>query len=142
MIATLYISAPFVVAALAIFSRRRFGAWAAWLVILASALLFVRMDVRDVFWNKPGMLAGLDEAFGAICAAFVMALLLQSFGRDRPSPPVQIVAAGLTGVAVQWGYASASPEFRGGAAIPILFGAWAFVLVALGVRRRFRHRAE
>jgi len=142
MIAALSLSGPFVVAVLAAVARRRVGAWASWLILLASAFLFARLDSREVFWNEPGMLAGLDEVFGAICAAVVMALLLQSFGRVRPTLPIQIVAAGLAGLAVQWAYASASPDFRDGPAIPALLGVWTLALVARAVRRRLRHRAR
>lgn len=140
MIAVLYLAGPFVVAALAAATRRRVGAWASWLILLASAYVFVRLDIRDVFWNEPQMLAGLDEAFGAMCAAAVMALLLQSFGRVRPSLLIQVVAAGLAGLAVQWGYAAASPEFRGGPTIPVFLGSWALALLVREVRRRLQAR--
>ncbi len=138
MIAALYLIGPFAVAALAAAARRRAGAWASWLILIASAYLFVRLDIREVFWNEPRKLAGLDEAFGAMCAAAVMALLLQSFGRVRPSLLVQVMTAGLAGLAVQWGYAAASPDFRGGPTIPVFLGAWALALVVREVRRRLQ----
>ena len=138
MTTALYLVGPFVVAALAAAARRRFGARASWLVLIASAYVFVRLDLSEVFWNEPGMLAGLDEAFGAMCAAAAMALLLQSFGRVRPSLLIQVVAAGLAGLAVQWGYAASSPDIQGGPAIPLFLGSWALVLLVREVRRRLQ----
>ena len=130
------LAGPFVAAALAAIARRRVGAWASWLILLAFAFIVVRLDSPDVFWNTPWMMAGMDELFGMMCAAVAMALLLQSFGRERPSLPIQIVATGLTGLAVQWAFASIDPDIRYGPATLIFFGVWALALVVRAVRRR------
>ena len=132
------LAGPFVAAALAAVARRRVGAWASWLILAALAFLVVRLDTPDVFFNKPWMMAGMDELFGMMCAALAMALLLQSFGRLHPSLAVQIAATGLTGLAVQWAFASIHPDIRYGPATPIVFGVWALALVVREVRRRLR----
>lgn len=132
------LAGPFVAAALAAIGRRRFGAWASWLILAAFAFIVVRLDSPDVFWNKPWMMGGFDELSGVICAALAMALLLQTFGRDRPPLFVQIVAAGVTGLAVQWAFASVPPDFRYGPAIPVFFGVWLLAVAVRDVRRLLR----
>jgi len=102
MTAPLALTAPFVVAAMAVALRRRVGAWASWVFLLALAFALLRFGTGQVWWNPPVFLAELGEDIGAAFAVVTMATLLTEFGRTRPSFPVQVVLAGLLALAVQW----------------------------------------
>ena len=143
MNAPLALGGPFVAAAAASVARRRVGAWASWVLLLALWVLLALFGIRDaeVWWNEPGFLSDLSEMVGALYAAMTMALLLQSFGRVRPSLVTQVALAGLAGVGVQWAYARLGRfpslyeiEERGWGVL--LLGMW---LVGLLIRD-FKHR--
>jgi len=145
--AILALGSPFAAAAIATVARRRVGAWASWLLLLALAFLYARFGIRDdtVWWNEPGFLSDIDEAVGVLLAAATMALVLQSVGRIRPSAATLIVVVGVTGVLLQWAIAASSqlPETMrviAGNSFISLLGIWLLGLLIRDFARRRRAR--
>ena len=102
MTALLALTGPVIAAMSAAVLRRKVGAWASWILLLAVASFTARFFSSPVWWNRPGFFAEMGEGLGILYGAIVAALLLHQCSRTSPPLGVQIAMASAGGLAVPW----------------------------------------
>lgn len=141
MTAALSLTAPLVVAGIAVAVRRRFGSLASWVFLLGLILIVGRYGVGPVFWNRPAFLASMSEDLGAMFGLLVLALLLGEWKRDRPPAMIQWVIGSLLLIGIQWALARWHITDLMGKSVLVAIVIWILSQIFRGIRYLFRARS-
>ena len=140
MTAALSLTAPLVVAGIAVAVRRRFGSLASW-VLLLGLILIVAGTGRPVLSNRPAFLASMSEDLGAMFGLLVLALLLGEWKRDRPPAMIQWLIGSLLLIGIQWALARWHITDLMGKSVLAAIVIWILSQIFRGIRYLFRARS-